>query len=177
LNKLILLLAFSVLLLVPSITFDDIFADTRDTTATVSEGPIFSDFDIDDPDGLFFIFGEGADGFLFVGGPFDCSFLPAGFGIPGLENKFFPAIFTISDCADPLEEGVFELTLAGEFTCLSGNCLPLPDGDGQVIGGEIIPIETTSLILAGAQSFSWMIPVVLSVLGIGLFVLRKSENS
>jgi len=60
------------------------------------------------------------------------------------------------------------------------------DGDGeideglncdQVIGGEIIPIESTSLILAGAQSFSWMIPVVLSVLGIGLFVVsRKSKN-
>jgi len=50
----------------------------------------------------------------------------------------------------------------------------IPD---QVIGGEIIPIETTSLILAGVQSFSWMIPVVLSILGIGLFVFRKSENS
>jgi len=48
----------------------------------------------------------------------------------------------------------------------------------DAIGGEIIPIETTSLILAGAQSFSWMIPVTLSVLGIGLFVVsRKSENS
>ena len=45
-----------------------------------------------------------------------------------------------------------------------------------VIGGEIIPIETTSLILAGAQSFSWMIPVLLSGIGIGLFVVsRKSE--
>ena len=57
---------------------------------------------------------------------------------------------------------------------------PGPDCEAQttVIGGEIIPIETTSLLLAGAQSFSWMIPVVLSVLGIGLFVvLRKSENS
>jgi len=44
------------------------------------------------------------------------------------------------------------------------------------VGGELIPIEQTSLILAGAQSFSWMIPVVLSVLGIGLFVVsRKSE--
>jgi len=49
-------------------------------------------------------------------------------------------------------------------------------GGGSTIGGEIIPIEATSLILAGAQSFSWMIPVVLSVLGIGLFVVsRKSE--
>jgi len=48
-------------------------------------------------------------------------------------------------------------------------------GNGCYIGGEIIPIDATSLILAGAQSFSWMIPVVLSVLGIGLFtVSRKS---
>ena len=49
---------------------------------------------------------------------------------------------------------------------------------GKVVGGEIIPIESTSLILAGVQSFSWMIPVVLSGIGIGLFaVSRKSENS
>jgi len=48
-------------------------------------------------------------------------------------------------------------------------------GEKQV-GGEIIPIESTSLILAGAQTFSWMIPVVLSGIGIGLFVVsRKSE--
>jgi hypothetical protein len=47
-----------------------------------------------------------------------------------------------------------------------------------VVGGEIIPIEATSLILTGAQTFSWMLPVVLSVLGIGLFaVSRKSEIS
>ena len=44
-----------------------------------------------------------------------------------------------------------------------------------LVGGDLIPIESTSLILAGAQSFSWMIPVVLSVIGIGLFVFRKSE--
>jgi len=43
------------------------------------------------------------------------------------------------------------------------------------VSGEIIPIETTSLILAGAQSFSWMIPVMLSVLGIGLFVVSRNS--
>ncbi len=47
----------------------------------------------------------------------------------------------------------------------------------QTVGGELLPIETTSLLLAGAQSFSWMIPVVLSGIGIGLFIFRKSENS
>ena len=46
----------------------------------------------------------------------------------------------------------------------------------NVVGGEMIPIEQTSLLLAGAQSFSWMIPVILSGIGIGLFVVsRKSE--
>jgi len=45
------------------------------------------------------------------------------------------------------------------------------------VGGEFLQLDTTSLLLAGAQSFSWMIPVVLSVLGIGLFVFRKSKNS
>lgn len=43
----------------------------------------------------------------------------------------------------------------------------------HVIGGEMIPIESTSLLLASAQSFSWMLPVVLSILGIGLFFVRK----
>jgi len=48
----------------------------------------------------------------------------------------------------------------------------------NIIGGEIIPIETTSLLLASTQTFSWMIPVIVSGIGIGLFVvLRKSENS
>ena len=50
-------------------------------------------------------------------------------------------------------------------------------GHGCYIGGEIIPTETTALILAGAQSTAWMIPVILSTIGIGLFaVSRKSEN-
>ena len=41
------------------------------------------------------------------------------------------------------------------------------------VGGELLPIETTSLLLAGAQTFSWMIPVVLSVLGIGLVLVKR----
>ncbi len=48
----------------------------------------------------------------------------------------------------------------------------------KLVGGELLPIDSTALILAGAQSFSWMIPVLLSGIGIGLFVVsRKSENS
>ncbi len=44
-----------------------------------------------------------------------------------------------------------------------------------VVGGEFLPLETTALLLAGAQSFSWMIPVVLSGIGIGLFVISRKS--
>jgi len=81
-----------------------------------------------------------------------------------------PKIYTISTAGDevlvgidPTGESILDLTF-----------LPAED----VVGGELIPIETTSLILASAQSFSWMIPVIVSALGIGLFVVsKKSENS
>ena len=42
------------------------------------------------------------------------------------------------------------------------------------VGGEIIPIGTTSLILAGTQSaFSWMIPITVSAVGIAIVIARK----
>ena len=66
------------------------------------------------------------------------------------------------------------LTIAGRGQIRDGEIDPDPD-DAKV-GGELIPIESTALLLAGVQTFSWMIPVVLSVLGIGLFaVSRKKE--
>ncbi len=46
----------------------------------------------------------------------------------------------------------------------------------MAVGGTGMSIDTTALLLASAQTFSWMIPVILSGIGIGLFVVsRKSE--
>lgn len=48
----------------------------------------------------------------------------------------------------------------------------------HAVGGESLSVDSTALILAGAQTFSWIIPVVLSGIGIGLFIVsRKSENA
>jgi hypothetical protein len=44
---------------------------------------------------------------------------------------------------------------------------------GPVVGGFNIPIDTSSLLLAGVQSISmWMIPVVIAGVGIGIFVIK-----
>jgi hypothetical protein len=72
--------------------------------------------------------------------------------------------FAIADTADGgWDSAVF--VKAGSFS-------NVPDA-GEIIGGEIIPIETTSLLLAGAQSFSWMIPAVLAGIGIGVFIFSR----
>jgi len=44
----------------------------------------------------------------------------------------------------------------------------------EVIGGELLPIDKTALLLAGAQmNASWMIPVIVSAIGIGIVIARK----
>jgi len=44
----------------------------------------------------------------------------------------------------------------------------------QTVGGELIPLDTTSLILAGTQmNAAWMIPVIVSAIGIGIVIARK----
>jgi|GEM_PF-4218560 len=76
-----------------------------------------------------------------------------GFYIFSIDGGFGPGIFTMID------------NFKGP-TCI-------PD---EIIGGEIIPINTTALLLAGAQSVSmWMIPVVLSGIGIGVFVIKRKK--
>ena len=45
------------------------------------------------------------------------------------------------------------------------------------VGGELLPINTTALLLAGVQSISmWMIPVVISGAGIGVFVIMRNRK-
>ena len=57
---------------------------------------------------------------------------------------------------------------SGTFQCLAS-----PD-NGQVIGGEIMSIDSTALYIAGTQtSASWIIPAVLSAAGIGLVLVKR----
>jgi len=43
-----------------------------------------------------------------------------------------------------------------------------------VVGGELIPLDTTMVLLAGTQTIAaWMIPVIVSAIGIGIVIARK----
>jgi hypothetical protein len=43
----------------------------------------------------------------------------------------------------------------------------------EIIGGKIVPIDLTVLLLAGAQNMTWLIPFILSATGFGLIVVRR----
>jgi len=56
----------------------------------------------------------------------------------------------------------------GFATYFSENFIPLP------IGGELLPINTTALLLAGVQTnLGWIVPVVISAVGISAFLVKR----
>jgi len=89
----------------------------------------------------------------------------------------------------PLPTGAIYMNAAGDFgqTGFSSTGFPPTTfgpvgaanwfqltGHVPIVGGELIPIDSTSLLLAGAQmNAAWMIPVIVSGIGIGIVIARK----
>jgi len=45
---------------------------------------------------------------------------------------------------------------------------------GSAVGGELIPLDTTMVLLAGTESVaSWMIPVIVAGIGFAIVIARK----
>jgi len=58
----------------------------------------------------------------------------------------------------------------------SGSVLPIPGSVSNqcAVGGELIPLDSTMVLAAGAQyTAAWMIPVLVSAIGIGIVIARK----
>jgi len=48
------------------------------------------------------------------------------------------------------------------------------ESSGIAVGGEMIPLDTTMILVSGAQyTAAWMIPVIVSAIGIGIVIARK----
>jgi len=58
---------------------------------------------------------------------------------------------------------------------LTGDCSFIPpEPDVNVVGGELIRLDTTMVLVAGTQNTAaWMIPVIVSAIGIGIVIARK----
>ena len=69
-----------------------------------------------------------------------------------------------------------DLTVTDEVEfCSAADKSPIT---GPAVGGTLIPIDTTALLLTSSQmTASWLIPVIVAGAGIGLVFVRKSENS
>ena len=59
------------------------------------------------------------------------------------------------------------------WTVIGPFVLPFDLTAPRMVGGESLSIDNTALLVAGAQSTTWLIPVVLSIVGIGLVFLRR----
>lgn len=47
----------------------------------------------------------------------------------------------------------------------------------NVVGGELLPIDSTALMLAGIQSSAiWMLPALVGITGAGAFFVRTRMN-
>jgi len=76
---------------------------------------------------------------------------------------FFNGGSVIVECGGSFD--IFGGTLSGPDPIFQ-ECFP--------VGGELIPLDTTSLLVTGAQmNAAWMIPVIVSAIGIGIVIARK----
>jgi len=112
-----------------------------------------------------------------IQGTIDIEFVTSGAPITtsldeGEELTFDPRTLEITASPENLEDVIVEI--GGEQITISPGQTVHVDIPGAPIGGTFIPIEQTSLILAGTQmTASWLVPVIVSAVGIGLVLVRR----
>ncbi len=81
---------------------------------------------------------------------------------------------TPSECMDPTGHAISGEVEDYKVQITERDEMPPPGPDRTVVGGEIIPLDTTMILAAGAQyTAAWMIPVIVSGIGIGIVIARK----
>jgi len=179
LNKVLPLIAFSVLLLVPVGT-NQAFAGLSSCTLTpnsvtltlvkgASSDPISKVISCD------------SDILKFDGDASDCSNKRIdinffNFQTPNPDEIDFDEIITNTGGAPGQTR--CEMTFDIEFANGDPNVLLVQDiwvtTPQFPVGGEIIPLDTTMILLAGAQmNAAWLIPVIVSAVGIGIVLVRR----
>ncbi len=81
-----------------------------------------------------------------------------------------PSLMTTGFNSDSAHAIVSEFTILTDQTLLNNLILSA----AHPVGGIGIPIDTTALLLASAQSVSlWMLPIIASGIAVGVFIIKK----
>jgi len=94
------------------------------------------------------------------------------FGLTSNQEAFAGNGLTCAECEVQLQDclvfGIPEQECRDQFQ----QCLRF--ATDCAVGGDMIQMETTSILAAGAQyTAAWMIPVLVSAIGIGIVIARK----
>ena len=92
---------------------------------------------------------------------FSCFFpdLPSGGFFPGVDSDTMEKVLTVEQASFAIHS-VFP-------------CMMMPPSPSAV-GGDFIPLDSTLVLVAGAQyTAAWMIPAIVSAIGIGIVIARK----
>ena len=97
-------------------------------------------------------------------------------GVPGVGNTDARyGVLASNSGGDVFTIASFQNDPAAVLAAISDKIIE--QAENVAVGGEIIPINTSALLLAGVQSVSmWMIPVVIAGAGIGVFVIMRSRK-
>jgi len=104
--------------------------------------------------------------------------------LPGADGEFCRIQGNFCSAENPIR-GLF-----GQLTCgnsivisVSGIITGIVEAESNIltvtndcpaVGGELIPLDTTMVLVAGSQNTAaWMIPIIVSAIGIGIVIARK----
>ena len=157
-NKVIPLLAFSVLLLVP-VGAQNVFGGAGGTTTSTltievqDDGPVLAS---DVPCSVFDVFGN-----------------ILGTGVTDVNGQVVITILIVF--GDEIEIiCTTDTSFAKKSIIVLGNQVTISLTLQSLVGGKSLTIDTTSLLLAGAQmTASWLIPVIVVGAGIVLVLVRR----
>ena len=81
-----------------------------------------------------------------------------------LQIVCFDGDICTDDSCDPVDGCMFEEDPTNDLSC-------------QEVAGQLLPLDSTALFLAGIQSMTvWMIPTVLGLAGVGVYLVKFRKH-
>ena len=93
---------------------------------------------------------------------------------PFLSQQAFGGVNACQNCQNVHQVCLFNAQDQTDVSVCNANLASCEQQFCQVVAGSLTPIDTTMVLVAGAQSISaWMIPVIVAGIGFAIVIARK----